>query len=300
MNSVSGHKTLQEVWRLGAERLSQAGVEEAAADAELLLLHLLGKSKAELLRDWREPFAAELEGAWEALLRRREAGEPVQYVTGEQYFYGRRFAVSPAVLVPRPETELLAEALLAAGDRLWPDSVDGGGGPTVLDVGTGSGALAVTLAAERPGWRVTASDLSPDALDVARGNAAAHGVDGRIWFVQGDLLKPFLAETEVEPIDILVSNPPYIPSGDVLGLQREVREFEPHLALDGGTDGLDPYRRMTADLRKLQKMPRVVAFEVGAGQADDVAELLRAAADWDDVGFVIDYAGIKRHVIAIR
>ncbi|MDB4866691.1 MAG: prmC, partial [Cohnella sp.] len=266
-----GELTLQVVWRLGAERLSEAGIEEAAADAELLLLHLLGMSKAELLRDWREPFPAEHGDAWESLLRRRESGEPVQYIAGEQYFCGRRFAVSPAVLVPRPETELLAEAVLAAGDRLWPAA--GGGTPVVLDVGTGSGALAVTIAAERPGWRVLASDLSPDALSVARSNALAHGVDGRVRFVQGDLLQPFVAEAGGEPIDVLVSNPPYIPSADLPGLQREVREYEPHLALDGGGDGLEPYRRMAVQMRLLPKLPRLVAFEVGAGQADDVASL---------------------------
>jgi release factor glutamine methyltransferase len=307
MKDVDGQLTMQEVWRRGAARLNARGMEEAAADAELLLLHLLGKSKAELLRDWREPFPAALGEAWEGLLRRRESGEPVQYIAGEQYFCGRRFAVSPAVLVPRSETELLAEAVLAAADRLWPEAAAGRGGdgqgaagPVALDVGTGSGALAVTLAAERPRWRLLASDVSPEALAVARVNAAAHGVSGRVRLVQGDLLQPFLLSAGGEPIDVLVSNPPYIPSADLPGLQREVREFEPRLALDGGGDGLDPYRRMAEQLRQLPKMPRLVAFEVGAGQADDVAALVQAAADWAEVSFVIDYAGIKRHVIAVR
>jgi len=174
--------------------------------------------------------------------------------------------------------------------------------PIVLDVGTGSGALAVTLATERPGWRVTASDLSEAALQVARGNARKHGADGRISFVQGDLLQPFLASAEGGglAVDILVSNPPYIPSSDIPGLQREVRDHEPHLALDGGDDGLNPYRTMARQLKELPRLPRIVAWEVGAGQARDVAELLREAADWTEIRFVVDYAGIERHVVAVR
>lgn len=325
--------TLGEMWRSGAAQLRKAGVEAAEADAELLLLHVAGIGKAELLRDLREPWAdsAERFAAWEELLRRRGGGVPVQYLTGEQYFYGRRFAVEPGVvLIPRPETELLAEAVLEAVDRLWAPGgkavgkegrigpgvtdVEGGpgssvvvagtgvdaksgGGPVVVDIGTGSGALAVTLAAERPHWRVYASDLSPDALAVARRNAAAHEVENRIHFKQGDLLVPFV---QGPPIDVLVSNPPYIASSDLPGLQREVRDHEPHLALDGGEDGLAPYRTMAAQLRLLPQMPRLVAWEVGAGQAEEVAELLRAAAEWSDIRYVVDYAGIRRHVIAER
>lgn len=300
MDAVGG-KTLRDKWRLGTERLENAGIEEAAADAELLLLRLLGKSKAELLRDWRElwPADAGLEADWEEMLQRRESGEPVQYVTGEQFFYGRRFEVNPAVLIPRPETELLAEAVLAEVDRLWPAEADGQP-PHVIDVGTGSGALAVTLSAERPSWRVTASDLSADALNTARRNAESLGVRERIRFVLGDLLEPFTAEAGGEPIDVLVSNPPYIASGDMPGLQREVRDYEPHLALDGGNDGLEPYRRMAAQLRLLPRMPKLVAWEVGAGQAEDAAALLRAAAEWTDIRFIVDYAGIDRHVLAVR
>jgi len=294
--------TLREVWRQGAERLARAGMEEAAADAELLLLHLLGKSKAEWLRDWREPWPvdAELAAGWERMLRRRESGEPVQYIVGRQNFCGRDFEVGPAVLIPRPETELLAEAVLAAGDRLWPDAGEGGPGPRVLDVGTGSGVLAVTLAAERPAWRVTASDLSADALAMAGRNAERLGVGAKVGFVQGDLLEPFLAAAGGEPIDILVSNPPYIRTDELAGLQREVRDFEPRLALDGGADGLIPYRRMADQLRRLPHIPRLVAWEVGAGQAEDVAALLSAAATWREIRHVEDYAGIKRHVIAER
>ena len=284
--------SLHDVWRQGARRLREAGAAEAEADAERLLMHLLGIGKAELLRDWREPFPQERAAAWEALLRRREAGEPVQYIAGEQSFYGRTFEVGPAVLIPRPETELLAEAALQAlpADRPL----------AVLDVGTGSGALAVTLAAERPQWRAAAAALSGAALAVARRNARRHGVEDRIAFLRGDLLLPYLEAYGGEPPDAIVSNPPYIPSADLEGLQREVRDFEPHLALDGGPDGLAPYRRMAEQLRAFRALPRFVGFEVGIGQAQAVAALLRQGGGWSAVRTVRDYAGIDRHVLAVR
>ncbi|RKP47323.1 peptide chain release factor N(5)-glutamine methyltransferase [Cohnella endophytica] len=301
MNSEreSAPLTLGEARRQGAEHLRQAGVEEADADAELLLLYVLGIGKSTLLRDWRDPFPAEKRETWDKLLERRGTGIPVQYVIGEQHFFGRPFEVSEAVLIPRPETELLAEAVLDIATRLWPDPAVP---PVVLDVGTGSGALAVTFAAERPEWRVFASDLSEDALRVAGRNAVRHGVEERITFVQGDLLSPFMASAgnEYPQIDILVSNPPYIPSSDIPELQREVRDHEPRLALDGGEDGLNPYRIMAGQLKGLIGIPRVVAMEVGIHQAEEVAEFLRAAADWAEIRYVKDYAGIDRHVVAIK
>lgn len=336
-------RTYGEVWKAGARRLAEAGIDEAEAEAgaELLFLHLMGIGKAELLRDLREPFPEAKREVWQTMLARRAAGEPAQYITGEQYFYGRRFAVTPAVLIPRPETELLAEAVLEGAaeiiaarqgtgstDPTEPERIvmarqgTGSTDPTeqerlvaddgsaksrlqhaelrVLDVGTGSGALAVTLKLERPEWDVTASDLSPEALAVAAGNASTLGA--RVGFVQGDLLAPFLpgGEHGGERVDILVSNPPYIPSGDLPGLQPEVREHEPKLALDGGPDGLAPYRRMAAQLAELAVMPRMVAWEVGIHQAEQAADLLRQAATWDEIRIVRDYAGIDRHVLAIR
>ncbi|KQO10936.1 N5-glutamine methyltransferase family protein [Paenibacillus sp. Leaf72] len=344
--------TIREACLQASSFLAGQGVEEPRNNAELLLQHLLGIGRMELLRDGGDPFPSELAPAWDELTRRKGNGEPVQYIIGEQWFYSRPFAVTPAVLIPRPETELLVEAVLEAADRLWPESAqaeaegapaegaaeagfaaasnsaseqaeqEGGSAiaadrakglaarPTVLDVGTGSGAIGVTLAVLRPLWRVCASDLSPDALAVARTNAACHGAAGRMAFVQGDLLAPFIgtggAAAAQAPgavdlrVDVLVSNPPYIPADDLPGLQREVRDYEPHLALDGGADGLDPYRRMVEQLPLLRQMPRIVAFELGMGQAEAVAELLRKADMWDEVRTITDYGGIDRHVIAVR
>ncbi|MFC4100454.1 N5-glutamine methyltransferase family protein, partial [Paenibacillus xanthanilyticus] len=167
--------------------LAERGIGEPRENAERLMMHLLGADRARLLMDWGEPLPPGRAEAWQALVARKAEGEPLQYIVGEQWFYGLPYMVTPAVLIPRPETELLVEAVLEAVDRLWPGAegsadaptADAGAAPTVLDVGTGSGAIAVTLAALRPAWRVVASDLSPDALDVARANAARHGAAAR-------------------------------------------------------------------------------------------------------------------------
>ncbi|NIK79434.1 release factor glutamine methyltransferase [Paenibacillus castaneae] len=288
-------------------------VEEPRNNADLLLMHLLGMDRGVLLRDGGDPFPADKLAKWEQLVRRKALGEPVQYMIGEQWFYGRPFAVSPAVLIPRPETELLVEAVLDAADLIWPSAAGGLAiaageqSPTIVDVGTGSGAIAVTLAAQRHAWRVSASDLSPDALAVARTNAVRHEAADRITFVQGDLLMPFIPRHEQSSnshdllrIDVLVSNPPYIPAADMAGLQREVRDYEPHLALEGGADGLVPYRRMLEQLPLLAQMPSIVAFELGMGQPRIVADMMRSMGQWDDIRIISDYAGIERHVIAVK
>ncbi|QNK60465.1 peptide chain release factor N(5)-glutamine methyltransferase [Paenibacillus sp. PAMC21692] len=314
--------------------LKANGVEDGRSHAERLLLHVLEMDRAALLLAWNEFLPPGKGEEWQALVCRRATGEPLQYVIGEEWFYSRPFAVTPAVLIPRPETELLVEGVLAAAERLWPAALVGGlpesagsngaqglpesagspeagelpgpignsgaraAAPTVVDVGTGSGAIAVTLAAQRHDWRVSASDLSPDALEVARANAARHGAADRVTFVQGDLLAPFIASGS--RIDVLVSNPPYIPAADMDGLQREVRDYEPHLALVGGMDGLDPYRRMLEQLALLPAMPRIVAFELGIHQPRIVAGLMRKMGAWDDVSIITDYNGIERHIVAVN
>lgn len=283
--------TIREAYLEASSFLQGRGVAEAGACAELLLQHLLGLSRTELLLRWSEPFPAARAADWQALLARKAAGEPAQYIVGQQEFYGLPFRVTADVLIPRPETELLVEALVARGRRLWPD-----GAPLLADVGTGSGAIAVSAAVLCPRWRIVASDLSAEALDVARGNAAAHGMAARIGWLLGDLLAPHI-ERGLR-VDILAANPPYIATADIDGLQPEVRDFEPRTALDGGADGLDPYRRMVRQLAELPAYPRLVGFEVGQGQADEVAAMLREAYAWDEVAIVPDLAGIGRHVVA--
>lgn len=284
-------KSIREAYVEASSFLEQHSIMEAAHIAELLLCHVLGWNRATYLMRWNEPLPPELMVRYQEIIARKASGEPAQYIIGEQEFYGLPFEVTPDVLIPRPETELLVEAVVKEGRRLWPD-----GAPVCADIGTGSGAIAVTLAVQCPAWRIAASDISGAALAVAQRNAARHGAAARIAWHSGDLLVPLAGQR----LDILVSNPPYIPAADIAGLQTEVRDFEPRTALDGGTDGLDPYRRMLAQLPLLAAAPRVVGFELGQGQAREVAAWMEAAGHWDTVYIVSDLAGIERHVMAVR
>ncbi|TVY09274.1 N5-glutamine methyltransferase family protein [Paenibacillus cremeus] len=324
--------TIREAYAEASSFLRQHEVREPESNAQRLLEHVLGESRSGMLLRWSEPFPAELEVDWQQLLQRKASGEPVQYLIGEQEFYGLPFAVTPAVLIPRPETELLVEAVIRIGRELWgnceadasksigevsprsehesvelspgpeggerANGTDIGSGPVVCDVGTGSGAIAVSLASQCPAWRVMASDISRGALEVAQANAARHGLAERVTFVEGDLLGPYI-ERGLR-LDAVVSNPPYIPEADESGLQPEVRLHEPRTALYGGVDGLVLYRRLTAQLRQLPAMPSLVGFEVGQGQAADVRRMLEEAAAWDEILILPDLAGIDRHVIAYR
>ena len=219
-------------------------------------------------------------------MERRVEGEPIQYITGVQEFYGLALAVTPAVLIPRPETELLVEAVLGRLPRA--------GVLRVADVGTGSGAIAIALAWHLAEARVVAIDCSAEALVVARRNAAAHGVEERIEFVEGDLLGGLAAGA---PLDAVVSNPPYIPEDDRAGLERQVREFEPGLALFAGQDGMAMYDRLLPQAWARLQPGGLLALEIGAGQREAVARRLGA---WAGVQFLEDLRGIPRTVLARR
>lgn len=320
MAKTGQNKSIREAFAEASSFFKERGVEEPESNARLLLEHVLETDRTGLMLRWNEPFPAERAARWREVADRKGAGEPVQYITGRQEFYGLPFAVTPAVLIPRPETELLVEAIAGHGRRMWPEGggaergagADGeagagtGGrvesgakpGPLVADIGTGSGAIAVAIAALCPAWRIAAVDISPAALAVARENAVRNGAGGRIGFLEGDLLLP-LIEAGISP-DILVSNPPYIPTADLAALQPEVRVHEPRTALDGGPDGLGPYRRMAEQMAGLAAWPRLVGFETGMGQARDVAAMLERIGRWDWVEIVPDLAGIERHVLAGR
>lgn len=274
--------------------LREAGVRDPQFEAELLIRHCLRMDRTRFLTSQQERITKEQIDAVEALCRRRARHEPIQYMFGEQEFYGREFQVGPGVLIPRPETEILIEQVLQFAGRIWPD----GEKLDVADIGTGSGAIALTLASERPHWQVTTVDLSEDAIAIAKRNAERLHVIGRVRFLQGDLTEPLL--TKGEQLDILVSNPPYIPSSDVDQLDSEVRDYEPRLALDGGADGLDCYRRLCASLPGLLREKALVAFEIGIHQERDVARLLLDSGVIDEVQIVPDLAGIDRVVIGWR
>ena len=272
--------TLREAIVAGAERLEG---EDARRDAQLLLLHTLEIARTVLFTEPDRALSAAEQAIYEAAIARRAAGEPVQYITGQQEFYGLAMKVSPAVLIPRPETELLVEAVLAHMDK--------GQSVRIVDVGTGSGAIAIALAYKLPMAVVTAVDLSEAALAIARENAATHSSAERVRFLFSNLLQA----VEGEEFEAVVSNPPYVPDGDRGSLARQVRDFEPETALFAGADGLDIYRRLVPQAFAVLRPGGLLAMEFGYGQRDAVAALMR---DWDDVEFLDDLQGIPRVVLA--
>ncbi len=225
---------------------------------------------------------------FEGLLRRRQRREPFAYITGEREFWSLSFQVSPLVMVPRPETELLVERALAL--------IEGrGDGVKLLDLGTGSGVLAVSLTVEKPGLKVLATDLRPDALALARKNARRHGVSERIAFLACRTLE---AMSPGEPFDFILCNPPYIPSGDFPRLQPEVREWEPRSALDGGPDGLRVIEELIAKAPPYLKGGGWLILEIGDGQAERVAELVAGEGSYGDWALARDLAGRDRCLTA--
>ena len=277
--------TLREAVAAGAVRLAADPLlaESAARDAELLLLHQLGLSRASRFAYPERRVSADEMAAYQAALDRRLLHEPIQYITGQQEFYGLAFHVTPAVLIPRPETELLVESVL----ELLPRDRS----LRIVDVGTGSGAIAVVLAAHLPLARIMAVDTSPGALEVARRNAAAHGLLGRVEFVLSDLLKG----VDCGPADCVVSNPPYVAESDRAEMHPQVREHEPCLALFAGADGLDVYRRLIPEAHAALVPGGLLALEIGYGQREALAGLLEG---WRDVAFRDDLRGVPRVALA--
>ena len=262
---------------------------EGGRDALVLLAHVLAVDTGRLQAHPETPVGPEEASRYRALVARRKRREPLQYLTGEQEFWSLRFEVTPAVLIPRPETEGLVEAFLRL--NRMPD-------PIVIDIGTGSGCLAVVAAREIPGARVYASDLSGEALAVARRNAAAHGVAGRIEFRAGDLFEPLRAEGLGGRVDFILSNPPYISEGELPGLMPEVRDHEPRAALVGGVDGLDAHRRLAREAPEFLRPGGHLLAEIGLGQEPGVRVLYRGQSRLDLVAVAPDLAGIPRVLIA--
>jgi len=271
----------------GRARLAAAGIETAGLDARVLYEHAAGLDRAALLAEGREPVDPVAARRYELLLGERARRVPLAYVTGEREFWSLRLRVDRRVLVPRPETETLVEAAL---ERLGP-------GARVADVGTGSGAIVIALARELGAGAFFGTDRSAAAIEVARANAADNGLAGRIEFFTGDLLAPLRGLPGL--LDALVSNPPYIPTGEIDGLQAEVRDFEPRAALDGGPDGLALIGRIIAGAPPLLRGGGWLLLEVGAGQADAVRGLLRGGG-FEDISTRRDLAGIERVVAARR
>jgi len=270
-------------------RLREAGLSVAEADlgARLLAEHALGWSAAQMLAEGREAEPPEFLERFDALVARRARREPLAYIVGTREFWGLEFVVTPDVLIPRPETELIVEAAL----DLHPDRH----GPlAVADICTGSGCVAVALAHERPAWTVLATDISAAALAVARRNAQRHGVDRHVLFAQADLL-----DRVQGPFDLIVANPPYVRAGDRRGLQPEVRE-EPEVALFAGPEGLDVIERFVDQAPSRLKPGAYFIFEFGFGQEIEVERILGDSAALALVDMRRDLQGIARTAVTRR
>lgn len=272
-----------------ADYLREKGVASGRLDAEHLLAHVVGVPRLQLYLGFERPLtSAELDG-FRPLLKRRASREPLQYIVGRQPFRELNLHVSPKVLIPRPETEVLVgEILRWAREQDRQDA-------TALDVGTGSGAIGLSLAFEGAFASVVATDVAEGALEVARRNREAVHVKGKIDFRMGSLFEPMGAD---ERFDIIASNPPYVAESDEESLDPEVRDWEPRGALFGGVDGLDVLRRLCWEASGHLKAGGLLALEVGFGQARAVAGLLEGTGSYEDVRVVRDYSGKERFVLA--
>jgi len=279
--------TISQAISEGSRRLAAARIGQNLLDAGLLLRHVMGVDRTHLLTRSEKTIDEAQFRAYLALIERRAAGEPVQYLTGHQEFFGLDFIVTPDVLIPRPETEFLIERVMTLVEESKQEA------PLIVDLGTGSGCIAVTLAVRLPRARLIATDVSRASMDVARTNADRHGVRERIEFLEGDLFTP-LGERGLEgAVDVLASNPPYVDEKSSVSLQREVLDWEPHAALLGGADGLAFYRRLLADGSKYLKPGGSLVVEIGYGQFDAISDLI-AASSWRLVDVTRDLQSIPR------
>ncbi len=281
-------RTIAEVITEAASLLGSAGVAEARREAGSLLAHFIKRDRTFLITHSDAPLTPDDLARFHSLIARRAAGEPFQYITGRQEFYGLDFEVTPDVLIPRPETELLVEAAL----QLMKEKT----APLMCDVGTGSGCIAVTLLHERTDARTVALDISPAALEVAARNAARHNVSGRLSLVLSDCFAAL--NPADEPFTIIVSNPPYISESHLVQLQREVRDHEPRVALTPGGDGLSVIRRLLHDAPQFLVADGHLVFEIGFDQHEAVTELIDPRV-WMLLDMHKDLQGIPR-IVALR
>lgn len=277
-----------QVWTIGAilkwseQYFGSHGAETPRLDAEVLLSHLLVEKRIYLYVHFDQPLTADELARYKEMVKRRTAGEPVAYICGEKEFMGLAFKVTPSVLVPQPDTETLVEAAI--------ERLRGKKSPQIADICTGSGAIALALAHYLPETSVAATDISADALEIAKQNAKALELSERVQFFEGDLLAPLAGKT----FDAIVSNPPYIPGADIESLPREVRA-EPRIALDGGADGLDFYRRLVGESAALLNDGGFLAVECGDTQAGAITEM--AADAFRKTEIIRDLADKERVVV---
>lgn len=269
--------------------LKSQGSESPRLDAEILLAHARGCPRIQLYTNYDQPLTDTQRATMRDLVKRRAAAEPVAYLVGHREFFGLEFRVTKDVLIPRPDTETL---VVDAIEALKPQAA-----PRVLDVGTGSGCIAISLAVNCPNAEITAIDLSQSALDIAKANAETHNVAGRIHWLCGDLFDPLTAG---EQFDLIASNPPYIAAAEIETLSADVRLHEPRSALDGGPDGLNVIRRLIAGAPQHLVSQGKLLIEISGEQADAVTQLLAANGHYDDIAVLKDLAKQPRVVRAVR
>ncbi len=285
-------RTLEDWRRVARVWLAAAGIDSAAAEADLIVRHVLGLRRVDLPLQRARVLSCAERRRLSRLLHRRGTRVPLQYLLGEVDFWSLSIRVTPDVLVPRPETEGLVERVLS----FLGDDPEG----TVVDVGTGSGAIALALASACPRLQVWASDLSPGAVRVARGNARRLGIEGRLHVFAGDLLDPFVGRVPPRPIRALVSNPPYIAPGDRSRLAPEVVAHEPSIALFAPERGLGVIRRLIDGATDFLPGGALLALEIGEDLGAEVRALLNAAGAWREVRIERDLAGRDRYALALR
>jgi len=284
--------TVLEALNWATDYLKDCGIDNPRLNAELLLAHSMHLSKEVLYIRLHDQMRKEEKETLEDLIRRRGSGEPLQYILGHQEFWSIDLKVDSRVLIPRPETEHLVEESLSILANISSKKI-----PSVLELGTGSGAIAISLAKEVKNIFLVATDLSGDALIVARENATQAGVSDKVGFVKGDLLQPF---HQGESFDLILSNPPYIPDSEISGLAGEIKNHEPLIALQGGKDGLEVYRKLISQIPSYLKREGWLLLEIGSAQADSVSEMIGTEGYFQKPECVKDLAGIERVVKAQR
>lgn len=282
--------TLAEAIQKAAEKLSAHGVPNARLDAELLIRNALGKDRAWLLVHMQDRIDDQGQRSFERSIERRKLREPLQYITGAQEFWGLPFRVTPDVLIPRPETEFVVEAALKA--------VSGISTPVIVDLCAGSGCIAISIAKELPKARIFATDRSDRAVHVAQENARLNSVAGRIRFLEGDLFGPLEEMDLRDRIDCVVTNPPYVRSGDLSTLQPEVKDFEPEMALVAGPEGTEIAERIIRQAPEYLRPGAPLIMEMGIGQAAALRKIIEDTHLFGPVEIVKDLAGIERVLVA--
>ncbi len=287
--------TVLEILNWATQYLKEHHIENPRLNAELLMAHSLQGNRESLYTRLKEPLGEEQRHTLERLVQRRVSGEPIQYIIGRQEFWSIEFKVDRSCLIPRPETEILVEETLSILSRFPFSEI-----PMILEIGTGSGAIAIALAKEVKEVLVIATDISREALSLAKENATSLDLLSKIRFLQANLFDPFSHSKGRGPFSIILSNPPYIARPEIEGLSREVRDFEPILALDGGEDGLDYYRKIISQASHYLRPGGWLLLEVGNTQAESVFRMMEAQGCFQKPQCVKDLSGIERVVKAQR